>query len=187
MSNDKDEDIEEVRFSKSGDKKTKAKPSFSSISKAKASLLTKTSMLANGKTCDAILNKTFGVKIPTARTGAKQKKRKRKIGEIIMISSHSSSNLESTNGPSSFDTSSSKDTMRTLKNSGFQSQEANAFLSSPQTLFVKSSIPIKHCVLGLANGKVCDAILNNIFGVKIPTARTGAKQKKGKRKIRGGS
>ncbi|GJV92713.1 hypothetical protein Tco_1540526 [Tanacetum coccineum] len=109
------------------------------------------------------------------------------LSKIIMISSHSSSNLESTNGPSSFDTSSSKDTMRTLKNSGFQSQEAKASLSSPQTLFVKSSVPIKYCVLGLANGKTCDVILNKTFGVKIPTARTGAKQKKGKRKIGGGS
>ncbi|GKD47507.1 hypothetical protein Tco_1276483 [Tanacetum coccineum] len=72
--------------------------------------------------------------------------------KILMISLDSSSNLESTNGPSSFDT---------------KYEDIEEFR--------------------LANGKTCDAILNKTFRVKIPTARTGAKQKKWKRKIRGGS
>ncbi|GKE74242.1 hypothetical protein Tco_1536283 [Tanacetum coccineum] len=127
-----------------------------------------------------------------------------------MISSDSSSNLESTDGPSSFDTSSSKDTVFKVrgkkakakpsfssiskakaylltKTSMSSFSKAKAYLSSPQTLFVKSFIPIKYYLLRLANGKTCDAILNKTFGVKIPTAKTGAKQKKGKRKIGDGS
>ncbi|GKE08250.1 hypothetical protein Tco_1411801, partial [Tanacetum coccineum] len=55
-----------------------------SSSKAKAS------GLANAKTWDAILSKTFGVKIPPTMTCAEDKKGKRKIIEIIILSSNSS-------------------------------------------------------------------------------------------------
>ncbi|GKB51111.1 hypothetical protein Tco_0901864, partial [Tanacetum coccineum] len=46
--------------------------------------------LANAKTWDAILSKTFGVKIPPTITCAKEKKGKRKIEEIIVLSSNNS-------------------------------------------------------------------------------------------------
>ncbi|GKC39851.1 hypothetical protein Tco_1052235, partial [Tanacetum coccineum] len=64
---------------------------------------------------------------------------------------------------------------------------AKASLSTPQTLFVKSSVPIKYCVLRLANGRTWHSILNKTFRVKIPRSGNGAAQKKEKRKIRGGS
>ncbi|GKA97301.1 hypothetical protein Tco_0825195, partial [Tanacetum coccineum] len=134
--------------------------------------------------------------------------------EIIMISSDSSSDLESINGPSSFNTRSIDDilcsspdievkrlkllvisfkgkpslsSVSKAKASGSSSSKAKASGSSPQTLIVKSPVPIKNCVLRFANGKTWDAILNKTFGVKIPTTGTGAKQKKWKRNIRGGS
>ncbi|GJW32636.1 hypothetical protein Tco_0052668 [Tanacetum coccineum] len=46
--------------------------------------------LANAKTWDAILSKTFGVKIPSTIICAKEKKEKRKIEEIIIFSLDSS-------------------------------------------------------------------------------------------------
>ncbi|GJX08853.1 hypothetical protein Tco_0196785 [Tanacetum coccineum] len=56
-------------------------------------------------------------------------------------------------------------------------------IASPKTLIVKSFVPIINCVLGLANAKTWDAILNKTFGLKIPTAMIGAEEKKGKRKM----
>ncbi|GJQ98856.1 hypothetical protein Tco_0521841 [Tanacetum coccineum] len=69
--------------SKSGGNKSNAKPSFSDISKAKACILAKASE-------SSLKAKTFGVKIPPTITCAKEKKRKKKIEEIIVLSSDSS-------------------------------------------------------------------------------------------------
>ncbi|GJZ54795.1 hypothetical protein Tco_0609988 [Tanacetum coccineum] len=94
-----------------------AKPSFLDISKAKAQAyeasskakvqacgskaMVQTSVskakVANAKTWDAILSKTFGVKIPPTMTCAEEKKGKRKIIEIIVLSSDSSDDRK---GPS---------------------------------------------------------------------------------------
>ncbi|GKD62143.1 hypothetical protein Tco_1299652, partial [Tanacetum coccineum] len=46
--------------------------------------------------------------------------------------------------------------------------------ASPKTLIVKSLVPITNYVLGLANDKTWDAILNKTFRLKIPTVMTGA-------------
>ncbi|GJW01051.1 hypothetical protein Tco_1556302 [Tanacetum coccineum] len=59
--------------------------------------------------------------------------------------------------------------------------------ASPKTVIVKSLVPITNCVIGLANAKTWDAILSKTFGVKIPPTITCAKEKKGKRKIEGGT
>ncbi|GKD58197.1 hypothetical protein Tco_1295706, partial [Tanacetum coccineum] len=56
-------------------------------------------------------------------------------------------------------------------------------ITSPKTLIIKSHVPIKNCVLRLANAKTWDAILSKTFGVKIPPTMTCAEDKKGKRKI----
>ncbi|GKB81585.1 hypothetical protein Tco_0948480 [Tanacetum coccineum] len=56
-------------------------------------------------------------------------------------------------------------------------------IASPKTLIVKSPIPITNYVLGLANAKIWDAILNKTFGLKIPTTMTDVEEKKGKRKM----
>ncbi|GKF12659.1 hypothetical protein Tco_0050585, partial [Tanacetum coccineum] len=59
--------------------------------------------------------------------------------------------------------------------------------ASPKTLIVKSLVPITNYLLGLANAKTWDAILNKTFGLKIHTVMTGTEEKKGKRKMGGGS
>ncbi|GJQ92182.1 hypothetical protein Tco_0003321 [Tanacetum coccineum] len=59
--------------------------------------------------------------------------------------------------------------------------------ASPKTINVKSPVPITNFILGLANAKTWDGILNKTFGVKIPTTMAAAKEKKGKRKMGGGS
>ncbi|GKE04858.1 hypothetical protein Tco_1396876, partial [Tanacetum coccineum] len=59
--------------------------------------------------------------------------------------------------------------------------------ASPKIFIVKSPIPIINVVLGLANAKTWDAILSKTFAVNIPATMTGAEEKKGKRKIEGGS
>nr|GEV10161.1 putative retrotransposon protein [Tanacetum cinerariifolium] len=58
---------------------------------------------------------------------------------------------------------------------------------SPKTLIVKSRVPIKNGVLGLANSETWDAILSKTFRVKIPPTMACAEEKKGKRKISKGS
>ncbi|GJZ05144.1 hypothetical protein Tco_0538419 [Tanacetum coccineum] len=71
---------------------------------------------------------------------------------------------------------------------GSSSSKAKAFGSSSskakaslKTLNVKIPIPITNYVLGLANGKSWDVILNKTFRVKIPTAITGVEEKKWER------
>ncbi|GKE79377.1 hypothetical protein Tco_1545497 [Tanacetum coccineum] len=110
--------------SKSGGNESDAKPSFSDISKAKACMLAKIQAcgskakvqtspktlivkslvpitncvlrLANAKAWDAILSKTFGVKIPPTMACAEEKKENRNI-KIIVFSSDSSDDRK---GPS---------------------------------------------------------------------------------------
>ncbi|GJV36891.1 hypothetical protein Tco_1409368 [Tanacetum coccineum] len=106
-------------FSKSRGKNTKVKPSFSYISKAKASILAKASGSSSSK-----------AKVQPSRSKAKASGSKAKA----------------------------------------YGSKAKAFGSktkaSPKTLIVKSPIPITNYVLGLANAKTCDAILNKAFRVK---------------------
>ncbi|GJZ36482.1 hypothetical protein Tco_0582673 [Tanacetum coccineum] len=59
--------------------------------------------------------------------------------------------------------------------------------TSPKTLIVKSSVPIRNCILGLENATTWDAILSKTFGLKIPPAMACVDEKKGKRKISRGS
>nr|GEX86728.1 hypothetical protein [Tanacetum cinerariifolium] len=97
-----------------------------------------------------------------------------------MISSDNTSDLESTDGPSFIDNSSSDDIMRTYLNTCFPSQEVKRLKLLGHHLK-------KELRTWVANGKTWDSILNKTFGVKKPTAGTGAEQEKGKRKIRSGS
>ncbi|GKC38488.1 hypothetical protein Tco_1050872 [Tanacetum coccineum] len=132
--------------------------------------------------------------------------------EIIVISSYSSSDLESSNGPFSFDfsldisseeivysspdievkkgkaTSKAKPSFSSIekakasilaKASGSSSSKAKA------SKMVKSLVPIRNYVIGLANARTWYSILNKTLGVKIPTFGTSATHKKEKRKIGG--
>ncbi|GJZ02138.1 hypothetical protein Tco_0520099 [Tanacetum coccineum] len=78
--------------SKSGGNESNAKPSFSDISKAKACILAKAFESSSKAKVQASRSKakTFGVKIPPTITCAKEKKRKKKIEEIIVLSSDNS-------------------------------------------------------------------------------------------------
>ncbi|GJT12943.1 hypothetical protein Tco_0859985 [Tanacetum coccineum] len=71
------------------------------------------------------------------------------------------------------------------KASGSSSSKAKASGSSHQIVLVKISVPIRKCVIGLANGRTWHSILNKTFRVKIPRSGNGAAQKKEKRKIVG--
>ncbi|GKC26611.1 ribonuclease H-like domain-containing protein [Tanacetum coccineum] len=98
-------------------------------------------------------------------------------GEIIVISSDSSFDLESTDDEDIEEFWFSKSGGKAF---GSSSLKAKASGSSHQTVIVKSHVPIRNCILGLANGRTLDFILNKTFGVKIPTTGTSATQKKEK-------
>ncbi|GKC28290.1 hypothetical protein Tco_1035584 [Tanacetum coccineum] len=87
-----------AKASRSSSSKAKVQPAGS---RAKASSLVPITNdvlgLANAKIWDAILSKTFGVKLPPTMTCAEEKKGKRKIEEMIVLSSDSS---DDSKGPS---------------------------------------------------------------------------------------
>ncbi|GKA51532.1 hypothetical protein Tco_0744728 [Tanacetum coccineum] len=192
-------------FSNSRGKKTKA--SFSYISKAKASLLAKASgssslnakaslsspqtLIVGGKCGVGLLPQSSVVSFLFFPKLLYQIKKKslwywavnglKPGGGLILTRSFGTWKIPHNWGPIKAKAS------LLAKASGSSSLNAKASLSSPQTLIVKTPIPIKNCVLGLVNGQTWDANLNKTFGVKIPTVGTCAEQKKGKRKIGGES
>ncbi|GKE32398.1 hypothetical protein Tco_1451720, partial [Tanacetum coccineum] len=125
---------------------------------------------------------------------------------IIIISSdnssdsNSSSDLQSTDGPSSFDTSTSEEIVYSssdiVSNKG-PSKSLPKWYEDLKDEYIEefwfSKAGGKKLKLNLLSqrlkhlGHLLQRLKHLTFGVKIPTAMTGAEEKKEKRKIRGGS
>ncbi|GKD69209.1 ribonuclease H-like domain-containing protein, partial [Tanacetum coccineum] len=136
-------------------------------------------MVANAKTWDAILSKTFGVKISPTMTCAEEKKGKRKISSKDFSKEYLSWNYFPSIDKDVTDQDSTDEDCIHKSNSAM-SKGKYVPVSHKHNLEVKSPVPVIGCVLGLAIVYTWDDILKK-FGVRKP--KSCADKAKGKRNV----